>query len=160
MEPQFYQQQNWNNRDQQRAVQQWPNFAPNGMPPVGVQMGFNMLPRQVINDAFTLSMPVKLEDEPLIIEALLRSCRTNENYKDALNSLHGVSLSVAFSSLLALKSHVYTAQFPLSESLERLLSRAQASHRSDGLISAPVSQSLCSSRTKTKDHKKTISKFF
>ena len=56
--------------------------------------GFNLpfLPHQVLQDAFALSAPVEAADESSLVKTLLSSKRKGETYKEALNSLHGVSL--------------------------------------------------------------------
>ena len=54
-------------------------------------MNFPFIPPQVIHDALTLSAPVEAADEPNLVQAILASCNRGETYKDALNSLHGVS---------------------------------------------------------------------
>lgn len=53
--------------------------------------------QQIIQDAFAMSAPVEAADEKILLQALLDSRSKKESYKDALNSLHGVSkLVVAY----------------------------------------------------------------
>jgi hypothetical protein len=65
-----------------------PSF-PSGNTPIG---GFNMpfISQQIIQDAFAMSAPVVAADEKILLQALVDSQNKNENYKDALNALHGV----------------------------------------------------------------------
>ncbi len=55
--------------------------------------GFNVsfLPQQVLHDAVANSAPVQKSDEDLLYRALISWHTKNGSYKDALNSLHGVS---------------------------------------------------------------------
>ena len=50
-----------------------------------------LLSQQIIQDAFSMCTPVLASDEPLLLQTLLQSRKRKENYKDALNGLHGVS---------------------------------------------------------------------
>ncbi|KAL0580827.1 hypothetical protein V5O48_001203 [Marasmius crinis-equi] len=65
----------------------------NGMNPMGfLGMGippFNMFSPQMLHDALALSAPVAAADEKVLIETLIRYRAQGDNYKDALNSLHG-----------------------------------------------------------------------
>ncbi|KAJ3560468.1 hypothetical protein NP233_g10820 [Leucocoprinus birnbaumii] len=55
-------------------------------------MGFNPLfQQQIFQDALAMSQPVEAADEPLLVQVLLSAKKRRESYKDALNSLHGVS---------------------------------------------------------------------
>ncbi|KAJ7783624.1 hypothetical protein DFH07DRAFT_788477 [Mycena maculata] len=66
--------------------QMLPQGFPNGMaalPP--------FFPQQVLHDAFALSVPVSVEDEPILVKALVDSRPKGETYKEALNRLHGTS---------------------------------------------------------------------
>ncbi|KAF8640705.1 hypothetical protein AX17_000361 [Amanita inopinata Kibby_2008] len=71
----------WPNQMQQNAYQ---NTMP-GMNPIN----FSFFPQQVIHDALMMSAPVEAADEPTLVQALLASRSKGENYKDALNGLHG-----------------------------------------------------------------------
>jgi len=69
----------------------------NGMNGIPMNMGmsnFNMpmFSQQFLHDALALSAPVVVADEPLLVSALVASRARQENYKDALNNLHGVSI--------------------------------------------------------------------
>lgn len=54
--------------------------------------GFNMnlIPQQIIQEAYALSVPVTASDEPTLVSKLLSARKRGESYKEALNSLHGV----------------------------------------------------------------------
>lgn len=86
-------------------VQQQPQFNPawmnqmqqfsNGM----TAMGFNPLfQQQLFQDALAMSQPVEAADEPLLVQTLLSAKKKKESYKEALNTLHGVSTT--FQSLV------------------------------------------------------------
>ena len=66
-----------------------PSSFPNNMNTIP---GFNMnfIPQQVIQEAYSLSVPVSASDEPTLISKLLSSRKRGESYKEALNSLHAV----------------------------------------------------------------------
>lgn len=66
-----------------------PQSFPAGMNPMS---NFNIpfLPQQLIQEAYSMSVPVEASDEPTLLSKLLDSRRRSESYKDALNSLHGV----------------------------------------------------------------------
>lgn len=70
--------------------QQHQNFS-NGLNSMQGFGGMNYLPPQVVQDALVLSSPVRLQDEPLLIQTLVQACHTNTTYREALNGLHGVS---------------------------------------------------------------------
>ncbi|KAF8913008.1 hypothetical protein CPB84DRAFT_1841435 [Gymnopilus junonius] len=61
------------------------------MPPGPMNAAFNMsfLPQQIIQEAYSMSIPVEGSDEPILLTKLLQAARQKESYKDALNSLHG-----------------------------------------------------------------------
>ncbi|KAG7099017.1 hypothetical protein E1B28_000900 [Marasmius oreades] len=56
-----------------------------GLPPFNMPM----FPQQFLHDALALSAPVVTADETLLLETLIRHQAQGDNYKDALNSLHG-----------------------------------------------------------------------
>ncbi|KAF9270042.1 hypothetical protein L218DRAFT_9026 [Marasmius fiardii PR-910] len=61
------------------------NFMGLGFPPFNMPM----FPQQILHDALALSAPVVAADEDLLLETLKRHRAQGDNYKDALNSLHG-----------------------------------------------------------------------
>ncbi|THV05990.1 hypothetical protein K435DRAFT_773496 [Dendrothele bispora CBS 962.96] len=99
----------WQHQQQpQQLTQQWDNQATqyfgalsgmggmggtmaNGVPMNMGMSGFSMpfLTQQFWQDALALSAPVVATDEPLLVSALVESRFRRENYKDALNNLHG-----------------------------------------------------------------------
>ncbi|KAK7468735.1 hypothetical protein VKT23_003238 [Stygiomarasmius scandens] len=101
----------WQHQQQQQFNQPWNNFPAqyfntmNGMGGMGATManGMNGIPmnmgmsnfnmpmfsQQFLHDALALSAPVVVADEPLLVSALVASRARQENYKDALNNLHG-----------------------------------------------------------------------
>ena len=62
---------------------------------------FNMplLSQQIIQEAFSMSQPVNAADEPILLTALLKAKKSQRNFKEALNGLHGV-FAVLFLPLL------------------------------------------------------------
>jgi hypothetical protein len=59
---------------------------------------FNMplLSQQMIQEACSMSQPVDAADEPILLTALLKAMKSERNFKEALNGLHGVSPSDLF----------------------------------------------------------------
>jgi hypothetical protein len=53
---------------------------------------FNMplLSQQIIQEACSMSQPVDAADEPILLTALLKAKKSERNFKEALNGLHGV----------------------------------------------------------------------
>ncbi|KAJ4485974.1 hypothetical protein J3R30DRAFT_3443162 [Lentinula aciculospora] len=85
----------WNSNPTQSQFMNGMNAVMNGMSnmPVNLNMSaFNMslFQQQMIHDALTLSTPVAgADDERLLIDALVDARARKDNFKNALNSLHG-----------------------------------------------------------------------
>lgn len=72
--------------------------VPNGLQdslPGGVNLSF--LPPHIVKRALALSRPVDEADEPLLVETIVSALHRDKSssYKTTLNSLHGVSASLA-----------------------------------------------------------------
>ncbi|KIK70844.1 hypothetical protein GYMLUDRAFT_235259 [Collybiopsis luxurians FD-317 M1] len=79
-----------------QQLNQWNNMAmqsqyPNGMNTAVMNMpAFPIFPQQMLHDALALSAPVTgPEDERMLIDCLAEARTRKDNYKNALNSLHG-----------------------------------------------------------------------
>jgi len=85
----------------------WPNQMsnPQQLQNMMLQMPpFNMplLSQQIIQEACSMSQPVDAADEPVLLTALLKAKKSERNFKDALNGLHGVLIHQISSSISAL----------------------------------------------------------
>lgn len=79
--------QNW--QQQQHGASQTFN---NGMPGMGMSgYGLPFAPQHVVHDALPVTNAIQPAEDSIILQTLLRTHKTRETYKDALNSLHGVS---------------------------------------------------------------------
>jgi hypothetical protein len=67
---------------------------------------FNMplLSQQLIQEACSMSQPVDAADEPILLTALLKAKKSERNFKEALNGLHGVIFLLISSSTSSLIS--------------------------------------------------------
>ncbi|KAF6766555.1 hypothetical protein DFP72DRAFT_866981 [Ephemerocybe angulata] len=74
------------NREQATALSQRAGeLLPQGM------AGLNFIPANVLQDAIALSAPVQVTDEPTLVQYILNGIQRGQNYKEILNSLHGIN---------------------------------------------------------------------
>ncbi len=118
-QPQFSQLQ-WAN--QMPQTQQLQNamlqMAPFNMP---------LLSQQIIQEALAMSQPVIATDEPTLLTALLKAKKTDRNFKEAINGLHGVLIFSSSCSKTCI--HCFIDQWPLRKFVEGLLFGAQGTFR-------------------------------
>lgn len=82
-----------NNVSQQPQIGQlpWPQMSnPQQLQTAMLQMAPFNVPLQIIQEAFSMSQPVDAADEPILLTELLKAKKSEHNFKEALNGLHGV----------------------------------------------------------------------
>ena len=72
----------WTNQmSNPQQIQNMLHMAPFNMP---------LISQQLIQEACSMSQPVDAADEPILLTALLKAKKSERNFKEALNGLHGV----------------------------------------------------------------------
>jgi hypothetical protein len=95
-QPQFSQLQWANQMPQTQQLQHaMLQMAPFNMP---------LISQQIVQEALAMSQPVIATDEPTLLTALLKAKKTDRNFKEAINGLHGV-----LSSHFHAQERVFTA---------------------------------------------------
>lgn len=106
---------------QQQWAEHQQTFA-NNLASAGLA-NFNMsyLAPNVLQDALALSAPVTSADEPILVQQIIQGIHNQDNYKDILNSLHGVCSFIPPQTSPRLTRFFFLEKRPLVAVMEGLL---------------------------------------